>query len=336
MLDQESMQKRYEQFLSEYLARRDEKNLYNGQKISRKMIEQHISPEEVVSTHVDVLTKLYPEMSDDLHASFDFLLEVMMGYGFAYREHQSLRNWQQQLENEIEIASDVQQSLLVNDMPDVEGLEMGVISRPAKQMSGDYYHFVRDGQNSISVAVADIIGKGIPAAMCMSMIKYSMDSVSEQRMEPTAMLESLNRVVEYNVDSSMFITMFYGVYNSIKHRFYYASAGHEPGFYYSSMDQQFYEMEARGLVLGAARDTKYVEYRQDLNKNDMIILLSDGVTECRTESGFIEQEKILDMIRSRIDERPQEIVERVYEELERLQDFELRDDFTLIIMKRDV
>jgi sigma-B regulation protein RsbU (phosphoserine phosphatase) len=78
---------------------------------------------------------------------------------------------------------------------------------------------------------------------------------------------------------------------------------------------------------------KYLQYEQQLSKGDMIVLLTDGVTECRTEEGFIERLDIIKLIRKYMHLSPQEIVESVYKELEKLQHFQLRDDFTLIILK---
>jgi phosphoserine phosphatase RsbU/P len=259
-------------------------------------------------------------------------LEAMIGYGFAYREHQSLRDKQQQLESEIEVAASMQQTLLLSDVPEVEELDIGVVSVPAKKMNGDYFNFVKSG-SSISVAVADIIGKGIPAALCMSMIKYAMDSLPEEQMKPHLLLENLNRVVEQNINTNMFITMFHGVYEPDKHKFHYAGAGHEPGFIYHAKEDQFEDLMAKGLVLGVSRTTTYHPYEREIQVGDMVILLSDGVTECRTSKGFIEREEIVSLIRKYMDLPAQEIVENVFQELDRLQEFELRDDFTLIILK---
>ena len=323
----------YLKLLSQYLEHKNEKSLYKGHQFSRFMLEQNVSPEEAISLHMDVLNSLIPDIDPKITASFDFLLEVMIGYGFAYREHQSLRTKQQQLESEIDIAADVQSSLLLSDIPEVDFFDIGVISKPAKKMSGDYYHFVRDKNNRLSVAIADIIGKGIPAAMCMSMIKYSMDSLPQQYFQPSLMLESLNRVVEQNVDPSMFITMFYGQYDPETRRFSYSSAGHEPGFYYKAKEKRFEEISAKGRVLGLSSDTIYQEYERYVEPGDVIVLLSDGVTECRTKDGFIEREEIACLIERHIDRSAQVIATQVFKELERLQDFKLWDDFTLIILK---
>jgi phosphoserine phosphatase RsbU/P len=325
---------KYRNIVKNYLNSQDEQVLYRGQKFSRKLIEHRIAPEEMISLHRSIMLEIEPDMPENVLHSFDVLLEIMMGYGLAYREHQSLRNQQIELKNEIEIAANMQQTLLGTKIPHHDSLDIGVISVPAKKMSGDYYHFVEDEKNRLSVAIADIIGKGIPAALCMSMIKYAMDSLTENHHQPNYILEGLNRVVEQNVDPSMFITMFYGMYDPAQHKFHYASAGHEPGFFYDVHKNQFFDLDAKGLLLGVDKKTKYRRYTRTLNEGDMIILLSDGVTECRTDEGFVERDTIISYIQKNIHLTAAEIVNNVYKELERIQAFQLRDDFTLIVLKR--
>ena len=332
----EMMVSKYRDILDNYIKEQSEQALYASQKFSRKSIEHKIAPEEIISLHKGLLTEMYPEIPEDIMHSFDILLEVMIGYGIAYREHQSLRHQQEELRSEMEIAANVQQTLLGTTIPTVPGLDIGAISVPARHMNGDYFHFVQDENNNISVAIADVIGKGIPAALCMSMIKYAMDSLPENRLDPSSILENLNRVVEQNVDPSMFITMFYGMFNPSDNVFYYASAGHEPGFYYDSVAKEFTELTARGLLLGVDKRTKYTQYEKEIHPGDMVILMSDGVTECRTDEGFIEKETLIGYINKYIHLNAQEIVNNIFRELEKLQHFQLRDDFTLIILKRDV
>lgn len=335
-MNYDKLESEYKEILSAYLNRQSEEALYKGQEFSRRILGEKISPEEIISVHKAMLQDLSPDIPDNILHSLDFLLEVMIGYGIAYREHQSLRHRQQEIQTEIEIAANVQQTLLETKIPETDSVEIGAISVPAKHMSGDYYHFVHNEKDSFSVAIADVIGKGIPAAMCMSMIKYAMDSLPDTRVAPSYVLGNLNRVVEQNVDASMFITMFYGMYDLHKHLFSFSSAGHEPPLYFDAKKNEFYELDARGLVLGIDRLATYQQYEKRIEVDDMVILFSDGVTECRTEEGFIEVDKIIDLIRSYIHLPPQAIVELVYRDLEKIQDFQLRDDFTLIILKRKV
>lgn len=330
------IQNQYKEILRDYLKDKNEIGLYQAQQFSKKVLENQISPEETLSFHLNAVEEFFPELSDELRDSFDFLLEVMMGYGMAYRAHQSLRDKQRELEEEINVAASMQQTFLPEEIPEVDSLDIGVISVPASKMSGDYYHFIKDENNNIGVAIADIIGKGIPAALCMSMIKYAMDSLPEQRLQPGALLENLNRVVERNVASNMFITMMYGSYDPRVHHFYYSGAGHEPGFYYNYKQDRFEELYAKGLVLGIKRQARFREYYKKVEPGDFIVLLSDGVTECRTEERFIERDELVQLIRKYQHLPAQEIVEKVFYELERLQEFQLRDDFSLIILRRKV
>lgn len=330
-----SQKQLYKEILSDYMTRHDEKSLYQGQKFSQKFLKEGIPPEEVVHFHINVLLELFPDLDEDIKSSFDFLLEVMMDYGFAYRAHQSLKNKQKQLDLELDLAVKMQETLRAGRLPAVPALDIGAISKPAKKMNGDYYHFVQDENGCVSIAIADVIGKGIPATLYMSMIKYALDSMSEQRIQPAKLMESLNRAVEKSIDDNMFITMIYGLYDPRDHRFLYASAGHEPGFIYRKQTDHFTEFLTKGLVLGVQPDTSYTEYEFTLELGDMIVLLSDGVTECRSSEGLIERSEVTKLIRKYQHLSAQKIVDNVYSELEQLQDFQLNDDITLIIFRRE-
>lgn len=326
----------YKNLLRSYIETQDETYLYQAEMISKSFHKDNIPPEEIVNLHMQTLAELYPDLSDEFQDSMNFLLETMISYGLAYKEHQTLREEQLELKSEISVAASMQDTLLSTVKPVIEGMDIGVISVAANQLNGDYHHFIKGTDGTLGIALADVIGKGVPAALCMSMIKYSMDSFSEESMTPSAILKNLNRVVERNVDPSMFITMFYAQYNPTDSTFRYSSAGHEPGFYYSAATDTFEEIEAKGLVLGVALDAKYRQYEQCINKGDMVILLTDGVTECRQGDRFIETDEVLAIIRQYAHLPAQEMVEHVYRYFERLQSFHLRDDFTLIILRKEV
>ncbi|MFC0472363.1 PP2C family protein-serine/threonine phosphatase [Halalkalibacter kiskunsagensis] len=332
----QNLEETYKSILRTFLNRKSEQGLYEAQQFSKVLLEHQISPEELVSIHRAVIEELYPSVPVEIVDSLDLLLEVMMGYGLAYREHQSLRDRQIELESQIDVAANMQQTLLPKAVPLVDQLDIGVVSVPANKMSGDYYHFIQDENECVGIAIADIIGKGVPAALCMSMIKYAMDSLPEQRLQPAALLENLNRVVEQNVDDNMFITMMYGSYDPRTHEFYFSGAGHEPGFLYKAGRDQFEELYAKGLVLGVSKKVKFREYSRVLDEGDFIILLSDGVTESRIGDRFVERSEIVDLIRKYMHLTAQELVDSVYYELAKLQDFILKDDFTLMIIKRKV
>lgn len=327
--------KLYKNVLKQYVQSQNEKDLYAGQKFSRKFIEKEISPEELIGIHKSSLKELFPETTDQIWHSFDFLIEMMIHYGLALQEHQSLVRKQEELDMEMKIAAQVQNSLLKTKVPNFEGLDIGMLTVPAKRMSGDYIYFLEGAQSQACVAVADVIGKGIPAALCMSIIKFGMDSMQYENASPGIVLEVVNRIVEDSIDDSMFISMFYGKYDTEKSTFSYASAGHEPALLYRAREGRFVELDAKGLLLGVQRIVQYEERAIQLDEGDFIAIMTDGVTETRTEEGFIEEHLIRSILASAKDESAQKIADVVYQQLGQMQNFQLSDDFTIVVFKKE-
>ncbi|MHA6259820.1 SpoIIE family protein phosphatase [Sporosarcina sp. CAU 1771] len=327
--------KQYKELLNQYILNQREEELYAGQNFSRKLIEEKISPEDVISIHKLALKEVLESMPDELVHSFDFLIEMMIHYGLALKENQSLVRKQEEIQLEMNVAIKVQETLLKTKIPKIQGLDIGALSVPAKEMNGDYIYFVYDYDKCACVAVADVIGKGIPAALCMSMIKFAMDSIKSNKTRPREVLDMVNRIVEKSVDDSMFISMFYGKYDAKESVFYYASAGHEPALLYKAKSQTFIELGAKGLLLGVQPNVVYEERSIELEENDFIVILTDGVTETRTTQGFIEEDFIKNLLVEVKDESAQTMVDEVYGKLGQMQDFVLRDDFTIVIFKKD-
>jgi len=234
----------------------------------------------------------------------------------------------------MNVATKVQDTLLKTKMPSVSGLDVGYVSQPMKQMNGDYVYFLNKEHES-GVAVADVIGKGIPAALCMSMIKFGMDGLPDENTSSQNVLGIINRIVEKSVDDSMFISMFYGKYNSEDTTFSYASAGHEPALHFDCRTDKFSELDAKGLLLGVKPDAQYEEHSVVLKDGDFIVMMTDGVTETRTEDGFIDMSTIQDLLYEVKEKSAQQIAEHVYHNLSELQNYRLSDDFTIVIFKKE-
>lgn len=326
----------YKKLLQQFLESNNKKYLNEAKRMSVSFVSRNIFPEEIVRLHLNAIESLYGDVFNDYKQSLTFLLESLIAYRIAHEEIEALKLEQVQLKSEIQVAANMQKTLLATKIPQIKGLDIGAITVPYHQMNGDYYHFVQGEDGALGVAIADVIGKGVPAALSMSMIKYAMDSFYEEEMSPSAILRNLNRVVERNVASNMFITMFYGQYFSSHHIFRFSSAGHEPGFLYRAKDDSFTELTGSGLVLGVLKHTNYNQYEMNIAKGDMIILLTDGVTECKSGNRFITREEVIEVINEYAHLPAQEHVDKVYNYFREQSDFELKDDFTLIIIKREV
>ena len=266
--------------------------------------------------------------------SFDVLLEVMIGYGFTYRDYKKLLNKIKIHDKEMEVASSLQQTMLKPQIPQFDSIQIGAISVPAQKVSGDYFNLIDHRDGTMSFAVADVIGKGIPAALAMSMIKFGMDSYGHSQL-PSDGLKRLNRVVEKNVNQNMFVTMFYGLYEEMNHLLYCSSAGHEPGYIYRAETETFEEMGVRGRVLGVSQQTRYKQQEIPIYLDDLVIIFTDGVTEVRNEAGdFLDKQHLLDMIHKYKHMHPQDIVQLLYEAILKIQNPDKRDDLTILIIKR--
>ena len=143
----------------------------------------------------------------------------MVHFGLTLKGHESLFEQQEELRVEMNVATKIQKMLLKSTIPKVTDIDIGIVSIPIRKMNGDYVRFFNDEDNYVSVAVTDVVGKGIPAALCMSMVKYGLDTLEFANNNPSFVLEVLNRIIEKSVDDSMFVSMFYGRYNIEKNVF---------------------------------------------------------------------------------------------------------------------
>src|SRR5699024_8953699 len=325
----------YQQLLLEYVNTSNDDILSNCQTYSNEAIEDNVSPEEIVQLHLEIIRDQNDLTKQQIVSSFDVLIEVIIGYGFTYRDYKKLLNKIKIHDKEMDVASSLQQTMLKPQIPQFDSIQIGAISVPAGKVSGDYFNIIDHNDGMLSFAVADVIGKGIPAALAMSMIKFGMDSYGYSQL-PSDSLKKLNRVVEKNVNQNMFVTMFYGLYDHNTNLLYYSSAGHEPGLLYRYETDEFEEIDAKGIVLGVKKHTRYEQKEIEIGNKDMIIVFTDGVTELRRyDDTFINFEEVKDMVREVRDYHPQDIVQYIYESLIRTQNPKKKDDLTLFILKNN-
>ena len=330
----EEFKKHYKELLDESIATGVQPQLLEKcENYTSEVIKKDILPEDIVEIHKNYISSLSLEEHKILD-TLDVLKEVVRGFGYSYRDYQKLVNKLQFHDKEIDLASRLQQTMLKADIPQFDSIQIGVISVAAQKVSGDYFNLIDHKDGTMSFAIADVIGKGIPAALAMSMIKFGMDSYGHSQL-PSDGLKRLNRVVEKNVNQNMFVTMFYGLYEEMNHLLYCSSAGHEPGYIYRAETEEFEEIEVRGRVLGVSQNTRYHQQEIAVNLNDLIIIFTDGVTEARNSMGeFISKKDLLNLIHKYKHMHPQDIVQLLYEAILKIQNPNKRDDMTISIIKR--
>lgn len=328
------MKIQYQKILSDYLTNQTERNLYIGQNFIRQLIHKKVTPEEVINIHKNAIEHIYPDLPSHISHSYDFLIEIMVHFGLTLKEHQSLLEQQEELRVEMNIATKIQEMILHTTIPKVNDIDIGMVSIPIRKMNGDYVHFLSDDELYVSVAVTDVVGKGVPAALCMSMVKYGLDTLEYATKDPSYILEVLNRIIEKSVDDSMFVSMFYATYDIIGNVFTYGSAGHEPAIYYCAREQTFYDLESKGLLLGVMPEVKYPQHELRLEENDFILMITDGVTDFRKQGKMEPRDIIKRLALNYSHFSAQEMCEKMYTYLKALPDFDLEDDFTVVIFKK--
>ncbi|MCO0862458.1 SpoIIE family protein phosphatase [Staphylococcus pasteuri] len=330
----EEFKKDYKKLIDESLSTNNKTQLIKKcEEFTNEVIKKDILPEDIVEIHKNYISSLDIAEHEALN-TLDVLQEVVKGFGYSYRDYQKLVNKLQYHDKEIDLASRLQQTMLKTDIPQFDSIQIGVISVAAQKVSGDYFNLIDHNDGTMSFAVADVIGKGIPAALAMSMIKFGMDSYGHSQL-PSEGLKRLNRVVEKNVNQNMFVTMFYGLYEEMNHLLYCSSAGHEPGYVYRAETEEFQEIEVRGRVLGISQQTRYSQQEIPIYIDDLVIILTDGVTEARNKEGeFIKKETLLNLIKKYKHMHPQDIVQIIYESILKVQNPHKKDDMTILIIKR--
>jgi sigma-B regulation protein RsbU (phosphoserine phosphatase) len=233
----------------------------------------------------------------------------------------------QRLENDLAIAQEVQAQLFPQAISDLESLEVHGVCRPARTVSGDYYDFLTYGPDRLGIAVGDVSGKGISAALLMATIHSAVRAYEFGRMPamtahlvaagggadaPTQILESrsgsngetspaqvlclLNRQLYRSTPAEKYATLFLGVYDGRSRTFTYSNAGHLPPIILGH-DGTLRRLDTPGLVVGLFDDQGYEERTIDLAPGDIFLAFSDGVTEPENEFGEFGEQRLIEIVR---------------------------------------
>jgi phosphoserine phosphatase RsbU/P len=187
----------------------------------------------------------------------------------------------QRLENEISIAREVQDQLFPRSIPQVPGVEVEAICRAARSVSGDYYDFIQLSPTHLAIAIADISGKGISAALLMASLQAALRSQvlanGAESMSTAELVSRLNKHLVRNTGDDRFATFFIAVYDSASRLLRYTNAGHLPGFLISK--DSALHLEKGGMVLGVFEDYLYEEGCVTVPPDSLLIGYSDGLIE---------------------------------------------------------
>ena len=191
----------------------------------------------------------------------------------------------QKLEHEIAIASEVQRELFPKTLPCLPGLELAAICKPARVVSGDYYDFIRISPTRLGIAIADISGKGIFAALLMASLQAALRSTAtlDGNGDTSKLVTLLNGHLFRNTSEDRYATFFYATYDCQTHALSYTNAGHPAPFFIA--DGSVEQFDQGGTVMGLFEQTSYAQVTVQVPPGSLLVAYSDGLTEAENVYG---------------------------------------------------
>lgn len=237
---------------------------------------------------------------------------------------------------DMEIAKQIQLSLLPPSPPELPGMEIACICIPATHVGGDYYDFFTLGEDGIDIVIADVSGHSVGAALIMAETRTALRAEAQSARSANEALDKLNRLLYEDLTrAELFITMFYIRYNCAASLLTYANAGHNRPLLFRKNAAACLSLDAEGLILGIKPEVEFEEKSVSLEKEDILLLYTDGVTEAQNSANeLFGPERLCDIIMQNHDSRPRDIINIVLGELDEFCNSKpLEDDISMVIMK---
>ena len=202
----------------------------------------------------------------------------------------------QKLEKEMNMAMNIQQRLIPKSLPNLKKVELDGINVPSKLVGGDYFDVIQIKKNLLGITIADVSGKGMPAALIMSNLQAALHALIYEEFPPEILVGRINKVIYNNTDIDKFITFFYGELDINSLTFRYVNAGHNPPYLLRN-SKSVELLSEGGIILGMMPDVDYKSAKVSLNKGDLIHCYTDGVTEAvNADDEQYEEHRLLKLL----------------------------------------
>ena len=270
--------------------------------------------------------------SNVVHTFSDFLASQIVNSRFQEEQMRS-----RLVSRELEIATNIQKSLLPKSTPDSGEFQFAGLSHSARQVGGDFYDVVYIDDKRLLLVIADVMGKGVPAAMFAAILRSLFRAAPELMGSPAKLMDRVNRLIYEELSAvDMFVTAQLVYLDQERGQLITANAGHCP-LLVSCVDGSIREFAPEGMPIGILPDTKFDDEFMDLNEVSKILLYTDGLTEARNSDGdFFQDEKLTSLFKSIQADNAKQLKLELERQLSLFQgDASLSDDQTfLLAMKR--
>lgn len=242
----------------------------------------------------------------------------------------------ERLEEEMRLARSIQERLLPQKIPVVEGYELAAVAIPSRFVGGDYYDLVELEGDRVLLAVADVTGKGVPASLLMANLQASLHVMIPMELSLEEAVVHINRVICDNTDFDKFITFFVTILDRATGKMDYVNAGHNPPAIIRA-DGSIELLETGGLLLGVMKGLGYEKGQAELRSGDVLAMFTDGVTEAMSSSSEEYGEERLEPLLVELRHESAEVIlDAVQADVTAFTDgvAVLSDDLTMVVLKR--
>ncbi|MBU1083572.1 MAG: SpoIIE family protein phosphatase [Candidatus Omnitrophota bacterium] len=244
----------------------------------------------------------------------------------------------ERIEKELKIAHDIQMNFVPKDFPafpEKEEVDIYAVLRPAKEVGGDFYDFFFVDDENLCFVIGDVSGKGVPAALFMSMIITLIRTIARDIKQPEDIMKKVNREICRDNKSSTFVTVFCGILNISSGELAFVNAGHNPPVLIKNGREGIPIKSSSGTIVGALKDAEFKQEKFRLGEGDTLILYTDGITEAVNNNGYMfSEENLMKELSVLKGESTKHIVESVMRSVDIFaQGTEQSDDITFMALK---
>ncbi len=269
---------------------------------------------------------------DDLLFAMDYTASVCLDH---FDTEQRRR-----LESELELSQKVQRALLPQAPPTIPEWEMAAFSQPASIVGGDYFDFLRFGDQAHAIIIADVMGKGMPASMLVANMQASLRIIVPESISPGEVVERLNRLFLHNISLTRFVSLFVGHLDPASGRLSYANAGHHPPFVVRQPGEQtarFEMLRPTGPAIGLVEDPTFTVSQTTIQRGDLLVLYTDGIPEARSPSAEeFGEDRLQNILERCFGLQVQAITQEIRSQLRSFSGKSIPDDdMTLIVSRRN-
>jgi CHASE2 domain-containing sensor protein len=214
---------------------------------------------------------------------------AIASYRFIFLEHRA-----RERQRELQVAREIQRHLLPTVPPQVAGLDVSGVNLPAQEVGGDYYDWITIGDGRLAVALGDVSGKGVAAALLMSHLRASLHAETRKDASPAAIVQAMHASLYRAIESGRFATFFLATFECGGGELRFCNAGHNPGLLFH--DGRLEDLEATGLPLGIFEDAAYAARTRAFEPGDVLVLYSDGISECQWKDELYGEDRLRERV----------------------------------------